>query len=1035
MTIARRAVDPAGWNELLQRLCAILALLVGLLLASPAASLDPTRSIGQLKHTGWTDKDGAPETVNAFAQTPDRYLWIGAADGLYRFDGMQFQRFLPVNGQGLMADNVNSLLATSNGDLWIGHEEGGLSVMREGRLTHFPDASPTRGVTSLVEDQDHTLWASVAGPAGVLRFDGARWRPLDAGWGYPGGAVSGLLVTRDGALWVASQNTIHVLRRGARRFEATGVRFDSFVRMVEAPDGRIWIGQGVKGVVAISPNRLAGHPAAAGWRLPPPDSRIHARRMIIDRDGGLWSTSFTEGVFRIPSPGKASPGAPAAVETYRAKDGLTDDITAPIFEGREGDVWVGSYRGVDRFRTANVVADTTIPTNAFFGYRAVRADARNLYIGDNDTLFRIGDDGVPRILRRFDHSPMTALCADGKGAVWIGLSRQFLKMSGGRFSIVPLPNPASETVLNCAVDAEGALWISVQDQGLFKSQGRGWTKVVVRADLANAAPWMVADRVGRLWLNPVYDVGRTLLLVDGASVRSFSGAEGPDIGHIGIIYPRDRDVLFGGDGGLARFDGRRFQTFKAQEGGPLRRISGIAETAGGVLWLNTARGVVRTLDADLQASLDHPGQRLPYRLLDFQDGLPGAALQDASTPTAIDGPDGRLWLLTTQGVAWLDPARLATNHLPPLASITAVAAEGKAYPPASSIALPAGTQNLQIDYAGLSLSIPERVRYRYRMSGVDAGWVDAGPRQQAFYTKLGPGDYRFRVLAANNDGVWTPVGATVDISVAPTFVQTPLFWALCVLGVLGLGWLLYSLRLRQMTERIRGRLEERLFERERIARELHDTLLQGVQGLILRFQAVAEQIPADQPARRLIETVLDRADSVMTEGRDRVRNLRVGHESGDVSEAFVAAAARAAFDSSTSFRLVTEGAARALHPIVREEVVRIGEEAIQNAFQHARAKAIDVVVTYHRRGLRLSVQDDGVGLDATVVSEGGREGHYGLVGMRERARKIRAEFRLLSRAGGGAQIDLTVPASVAYAGNGARRWFARRPSSRPEADL
>jgi len=316
------------------------------------------------------------------------------------------------------------------------------------------------------------------------------------------------------------------------------------------------------------------------------------------------------------------------------------------------------------------------------------------------------------------------------------------------------------------------------------------------------------------------------------------------------------------------------------------------------------------------------------------------------------------------------------------------------------------------------------VRFRYKLEGDDPGWVDPGGRRQAFYTNLAPGEYRFRVIAANNDGVWNSTGATLAFSIPPTFLQTNWFMLLCVLAGAAALWLLYSLRLRQMTARLRGRLEERLAERERIARELHDTLLQGFQGLMLRFQAVAERIPPDHPARRFMEEALNRGDDVLIEGRDRVRNLRVGRD-GDLTQAFARVAAEAARDPTVQFRIVEEGTPVDLHPVVHDEVVKIVTEAILNAFTHSKAKSIDVGIVYQARRFSLKVRDDGVGIDADLLNSG-REGHFGFTGMRERTQKISGELTVLSRPGAGTEIDLTIPASVAFRKERKRfSWFAR----------
>jgi signal transduction histidine kinase len=333
---------------------------------------------------------------------------------------------------------------------------------------------------------------------------------------------------------------------------------------------------------------------------------------------------------------------------------------------------------------------------------------------------------------------------------------------------------------------------------------------------------------------------------------------------------------------------------------------------------------------------------------------------------------------------------------------------------------------LQIEYTAGTLTIPERVHFRYKLDGLDTEWQDAGGLREAFYTNLEPGDYAFHVTASNNDGVWSTIGASLHFTISPAFYQTTWFRALCALVCLILLWFLYDLRIRQIRAKARSRLEERLAERERIARDLHDTLLQGVEGLLLRFQAVANRIPKREPTRELLERALVRADQLLDEGRDRVMNLRTGAaELGDLPQALAAAGEQLALVHPTQFRTRTEGVPRDLHPIVHEEMLFVGREALANAFRHAGASKIEAQVSYDDLVLKVWVRDDGRGIDADVLRVG-RAGHWGLVGMRERARKIGANLDFWSKPGTGTEIELRLPARLAYRKKrrlGQRSWW------------
>jgi signal transduction histidine kinase len=353
--------------------------------------------------------------------------------------------------------------------------------------------------------------------------------------------------------------------------------------------------------------------------------------------------------------------------------------------------------------------------------------------------------------------------------------------------------------------------------------------------------------------------------------------------------------------------------------------------------------------------------------------------------------DGRLWFATTNGIFWIDPKRLKRNTLAPNVEVQSVVADGQRVELAPGMKVPVNVRDLQISYAAPALSIPERVKFRYQL-GAGEPWQEAGSRRTAYFTDLDPGDYMFRVIAANEDGVWNEQGATLHFIVPPAFYQTRWFYALCALACFALLTLAYKVRVRQVAAQVRGRLEARLAERERIARELHDTLLQGMQGLIWRFQAATDRIPGDEPARQLMEQSLDRADKLLGESRDKVKELRpAATDVADLAQAIATEGEQFAQLHPVSFKVSVQGERRDLHPIVREEGFLIAREALSNAFQHAQAKSIEAEVTYDDTTLHIRVRDDGQGISSAVL-EGGRPGHFGLIGIRERAKKLGAQL-------------------------------------------
>ncbi|MEJ0027147.1 MAG: two-component regulator propeller domain-containing protein [Rhizomicrobium sp.] len=1019
-----------------------IAVALGVILISPrAAAADANRTIRGYVHTAWTLADGAPPDVWALAQSPDGYLWLGTGAGLFRFDGIRFERVKPTAGDAFPSTDVTNLLATPTGDIWIGYQNGGVSLLRNGRLKNFFDGPLSQSPNDFALDADNVLW--VATNAGLARFVNGRWQTVGADWSLPPGSVWTVSVARDGTLWTMTGpfsgatkgSRLLYLRRGSKDFEeergtasVAWIGTTAVNGLRQAADGRLWISANNASLFApLEPpsrdGRNDGGKALTGPILPQASKFI-----LFDHEGNLWGRLSRGGIFR------SSPQEQAAavgrfdnrhiVDLFSSKDGLTSDIDRSFLEDKEGNIWVGTNLGLDRFRPANVVTAAGIPVTAPLGYRAAVDEAGTVYIAEDRTLYRIRSGKPAEIIY---HSPSRIDFLHGvkDGSVLLGMRGSLEKLA--RSGITKIELPAAFRTFNAdtwEIDRNGVPWVSAWDRGIYRLDGNKWRRFVVGPALSGAGPRIhKADNQGRMWL---HYFRRPLILVDGANIRSFSEKDGPRIGDIETIYPRARDVLFAGDQGIARFDGHRFQTLRSARFPVLNRVAGIVQTERGETWLNTIAGLVRFSTKDMERAFDRPGYPLHYQLLDFRDGLPGLAQQDSYQQTALEGANGRLWFITNHGVAWVDPEHLVRNPLPPPVSIRSLTANGNEYPFSAALTLPMGVSNLRIDYDALSLSVPERVRFRYRLDGVDNGWVDPGDRRQAFYTKLGPGDYRFQVIAANNDGVWNTTGATLRFTIPPTFLQSRWFLLLCLLAAVAVLWLLYSLRVRQVSARIRDRLEERLSERERIARELHDTLLQGFQGLVLRFQSVADRMPAGEPTRQLMNDVLDRADTVIIEGRDRVRDLRSSAGHDDLSLVVATAIDNLMPDSSIAIRMISEGAPRPVHAVVQDEISRIVREAVFNVIRHAQAKNLEICIAYKRRELSVHVRDDGKGIDPDTLSRGGREGHYGLTGMRERAQSIRAEFVLSSGPGAGTEIELTIPAAAAYTDNWGPWHFWRR---------
>ncbi|WP_167693030.1 sensor histidine kinase [Sphingomonas azotifigens] len=997
----------------------VLALLVPLWSPGGACAAGAPRSLQQLRHTAWTVREGAPPEIWALAQSHDGYLWLGTGSGLYRFDGAHFEKFRPFQGEHLPSLNVNSLLATRSGDLWIGFAAGAVARLRGGHLASFDLGIPSVPVLALAEDRSGVIWAVLGedNRGGVARFRQGRWEMLGARHGVAAGAATSVVAGMDGSVWVAVGGELVVLRPGAARFVPVPASATERPQLKQAPDGAIWLSTGARPGLQRIAGSGAGGPAT--WVQPPPAANPRAESMLFDRRGSLWGSYGSGGVFRLGLGWAGGALLPNGVrERFGGERGLTSNLANPLLEDREGNIWVGTNLGLDQFRETSAVVATGLPPDSRNGFRIAPGPEGAMYVTTNDALFLAEPGHAARKLARLPRRPLI-LHRDAQGRVWIGTDRTLGIWSRGAVRDVPLPwlQPMPFALIEAS---PGRICIA-SAKGAFCREGGRWTPDPRLATTGNPPTQMLRDGAGRVWIAE----GDRIALIDGAARRVFSARKNLALGTVVVIAVRGRHVYAGGDFGLARFDGRRFVTLRSDVHPFLSRTAGIVETEAGDLWLNTAGGVVRIARADLEQAFAHPARPMQARVFDRDDGMPGVAQQDSWSQTAMEASDGRLWFLTRVGVAWIDPNQLFFNRLPPPVIIQSLTSGGRSYVGEASIRLPKGTSSLQIAYTATSLSVPSRVQFRYQLEGVDEGWVDAGTRREAFYTGLAPGNYRFRLMAANEDGVWNRQGATLAFEIPPTFVQSWPFRLLCGVGVLVLLWLLYKLRLRALAHRIRARMAERMGERERIARELHDTLLQSVQTLTLYVQVAVEDLPRGTPERAKLESALIRADRAISEGRDRVHDLRTQLDPEGIVEILAALVAQQGFDPATSVRIQAIGEPRPLAAIALDEIVRVAGEAIANVRQHANATQLRIDIRF-ARPFAIRFSDDGAGIPAPVLECGRKAGHYGLQGMRERARKLRGSLSIRPRAGGGTELLLTIPAHVAYARRGGSRWSAWR---------
>ena len=1027
-----------GWT-----IVSAMAVVTASVLPLDAASTGKT--ISQLTHTAWSAKDGIPGPVRAIRQSAEGYLWLGTEVGLYRFDGIKFIESASLFAERLPGSSVWSLCVGRDGSLWIGLGSSGVSRLRDGRLTNYSpaDGVPAGGILSIVEDDAGIVWAG--GQYGFSRFEKERWQTVGKEFGYAAPGAQALFVDRQGTLYAATdgmnfgfsthpvlRNTILTLDKDATRFKPTGLAVGQVWSMGAALDGSVWMAD-----TNMSTVRPLSGPGAltAGITF---DSSTMC--LLFDNSNRLWVGLIDAGV----RGGRAYAGSQVSgndFARYGEADGLSGDVVLSALKDREGNVWFGTTAGLDRFRENKVtsyskgeglnpdrlVALSSAGPRGVWTVSYTSDELRRIEQGRITTskLPRDSASDSPRILSLF---------SDAAGRAWVGGSFALATEVNGQFRFVHRSEiEAGANVEAIAVDAAGDLWIAETGWNaaagtpsapkiLRLSQGK-WTDFSSLGILpAFKARVLYAEAQRRVWIG--FENGAVVKYQNGA-FQTFSSKDGLPEGRVlAVTSDRNGHVWIAGEGGLSRFENGRFTTLSPHNGLLGSSVSAMLEDDAGNLWLACAMGILRVSKAEIEKALASPTYRMTGLAIGAADGLRGLPRQRQPFPTAARAADGTLWFATSVGVAMIDPNAVPINRVRPPVVIESITADDKIMAVQPDLELPPRTRTLQFDFAALSLTDPDRVQFQYKLDGYDEDWHGPITSRRLTYTNLPPGQYRLQLIAANNDGVWNREGATLAFRILPAFYQTLAFRLAGFGAIAAIAWLIYRRRVSLVARRLNLRHEERLSERERIARELHDTLLQGAYGLILRFHAVAEQIAPSEPARRMMNEALDRADEVVREARDRVEGLRT-RAMPDLSDAFTRAGNELARDRDTDLRLIVEGRSETLHDVVRDEAYWIGREALINAFHAAGARHVELELIYGQNELRLRCRDDGRGIDPALLGAGGRPGHWGIQGMRERASRIGADLEISSREGAGTEVDLRVPASIAYAHRRSRfaKWF------------
>ncbi len=975
--------------------CHARALVAAFLTFGPLLALHAETTAGGYSRRVWQTQDGLPQdTINALVQSKDGYLWIGTGGGLARFDGFQFSIFDRENTPALHEESIYSLYSSRDGTLWIGTEGGGLVRHRAGTFQRF---SASEGLTNgfvrvIHEDSRGRLW--VGTDRGLFRFDDDRLTRVDNQGDIPGISVHAIYEDRRGRLWVGGSGFIVLSDGAVAVYRSSRSLADDSVRAIaESDNGTVWIAT-VGGL-----HRVEGENPAAVF----PSSPIlehNTTFLFRSKDGDLWAGTYGQGLFRYRGR-EATP--------YLAPALLPDNHIFALLEDSEGNIWVGTQNGLLRLSRSVV---STIST---------------------------GQPGAPESVK--------TIYEDRDGSIWMTTLSGFLyRLEGSRPVLAVLPGVAPRyRVRNVFRDSSGTLWIGTGGEGVLRVSSAGVDRYTIKQGLINDFVRAFCEsRDGSIWIGTDSGLSRW----HGGSFQNFHTAQGLAYGSArALLEDRAGDLWVGTDGGVSRFhagvmaedsrlaavDGEKIwaihedpsggiwfgtrgagvfllqdgnlTNFTTKHGLASNNIHQILEDRRGNLWLSGPSGVSAVSREDLKKSSRDPSYRPAVSLYGTSEGMETNQTNGGVQPAGAITGSGEIWFPTTRGAVRIAPAQNAHSSVPPVL-IEQVFADGEESPLGDTIEVGPGEGRLEVHYTAVRLRSSDRIRFRYMLEGFETKWTEAGGRRAAYYTNLPAGSYRFRVAAYDADDPRYPSEAAVGVRLLPRFHEKPWFIALCVAVLAAAGLVGYRLHVRQ----IHVRFAAVLAERNRLAREMHDTLIQGCVGVsTLLDAAVSLQLSAPEMTRELLEQAQTQVRTSVDEARRAVWNLR--HENsqgGGLVSALERLAQQVQLASGVPVDCQTVGKPVALDAGVEHDLVMIAKEAVLNAVHHGHPQKVVLTSSFDPGQLKVRVTDDGCGFDPSLEAEKPGE-HYGMVGMSERAKLIGGTFKLESTPGKGTQVSLAVP--------------------------
>jgi len=989
---------------------------IGIVLAglvTDARALDPDHLPSQYVREQWTTETGFPGgAVNGIAQTADGYLWIGTDRGLIRFDGFNFR---PVSLASIgTASNVPilQLLTDAGGKLWVRPQGADLVRQKDGKFESVKYGPVA--ITALSKDNHEGVLVSDI-EQGTFRFMEDHVQKL--GPALP--PVISLAETAESKIWIGTLGDGLFLLTGGRVTQVNAGLPDRKINCLLAiGTDELWVGTGT--------GLYRGN--GAGFRrleLPSFLGIVQVLSLLRDRDSNIW-VGTTRGLLRINAKGISF----SEENELRGDGGIN-----ALFEDREGNLWIGGARGLGRIRDSAFVTYSSVSDRRFEHNGPV-------YVDPEGRTWLAPTEGGLYVLRNGLVQPVTSIprnevvySISGRGdVVWVGRQRGGLTRLQFRNGAIASQNYAEANGLaqNSAYavyeSRDGSVWAGTVNSGVSKfKEGHFTTYTTINGLASNTVSSILETRDGAMW----FATPSGLSSFSNGQWRTYTTAEGLPSPEVNCLFEDSSGTLWSGtSAGLAFLASSRFQVPHESPDVLGEQIVGMAEDTSGRFWIATSDHVLRVPRDKLQSGVV---KAVDVREYDQADGL-GSTEGVKRSRSVVSDSAGRIWFSLRSGLSVVNPSQITDYSLPALPHIEAIIADNNTANLAASVRIPPSPRRITFEYTGLSLAVPGRIQFRYFLESFDSSWSQPVTAREAVYTNLGPGSYRFRLVASNSEGLWNGPETAITLNVAPAYYQTYWFRLSCVAAFLGMLAAAYQLRLRQLSREFNLRLEERVAERTRIARDFHDTLLQSFHGLLLRFQTASELFPArPAEAKQTLDSAIEQAAQAITEGRDAVQGLR----SSTVVTNDLALAVTTLGEELTGgetnpnaaeFHVGVEGTPRDLHPILRDEVYRIAGEALRNAFRHAEARRIEVEIRYDERQFGLRVRDDGKGIDSKLLNDDERPGHYGMRGMRERAQLLGGKLTVWSELDSGTEVELSIPSKNAYATTDGRRrsWLAEK---------